>query len=43
MTKDQLIKHITDSLKKNDAALMADVKKQLQALPVNATKSFRGR
>lgn len=43
MTKDQLIKQIADSLKKNDAALMADVKKQLRAVPVNATRSFRGR
>lgn len=43
MTKDQLIKQIVNSLKKNDAKLMADVKKQLKAVPVNVTKSFSGR
>lgn len=43
MTRDQLIKQIADSLKKNDAKLMAEVKKQLKTVPVNVTKSFSGR
>ena len=43
MTKEQLIQHIADSLRKNDAALIADVKKQLKSLSVNVTKGFSGR
>jgi hypothetical protein len=43
MTKDQLIRQIADSLRKNDAKLMADVKKQLRNVPVTATRSFNGR
>jgi uncharacterized protein YpiB (UPF0302 family) len=43
MTKDQLAKQIADSLKRNDAKLMADITKQLRNVPVNATRSFSGR
>ena len=43
MNREQLVKQIVDSLKRNDAKLMADVKKQLRNVPTNVTRSFNGR